>query len=316
MKVLVTGAGGFVGQYLVRALHEQGDEVFAATYSAHPDLTSLLGEAHVLTGDLTDYTFAKQCVASSPEVIYHLAALSVVHTDHEAAKAALSNNLILQYNLLEAIRRHSSASRLVAVCSGNIYGKVEKSELPIQESTPVRPLNAYSVSKISQEYLALQYYYAHDLDIVILRPFNHTGPGQTDQFVIPAMARQFALIKAGQKEPLIEVGNLETARDFTDVRDMVQAYLLAAAQCQAGQIYNIGSGESSQIGEILAMLRELSGVKVEIKEDPSRVRGVDVPVLVADSRKFREVTGWEPRIPFRQTLKDVLEYWQTQITKE
>lgn len=317
MSALVTGAGGFVGQHLVKALVEKGEEVFASTFSDSPELTSLIGDKKVMQGDLTDHTYVKKILTTAnPKTIYHLAALSVVHHDIPTARRALENNLGLQYNLLEEVRQLSPHSRLIAVCSGNIYGKVEERELPISEDTPIRPLNAYSVSKISQEYLALQYYYAHNLDVVILRPFNHTGPGQTDQFVIPAMARQFALIKKGRQAPVIEVGNLDSSRDFTDVRDIVRGYLLSADKCQSGQIYNLGSGKASKVGVILSLLQELAGVKVEIKQDQSRLRSVDVPVLVADSRKFREATGWEPSIPFRQTLSDVLEYWQRQVAKE
>lgn len=313
-KVLVTGAGGFVGSHLVPALLEYGDEVFAAAYSESPALSPLLPADHLLTGDLTDYAFTKNCLTvSRPDIIYHLAALSVVHTDVDAARLALTNNLALQFNLLEAIMEASPTSRLLAVCSGNVYGLVKQSETPIKETNPLRPLNAYSVSKLSQELLALQYFYAHNLDVVVLRPFNHTGPGQSESFVIPAFARQFALIKKGRQEPIIKLGNLHTSRDFTDVTDMVQAYLLATAKCKSGEIYNIGSGRASTIGEILTFMQEITGLKVELKEDSSLVRGVDVPLLMADSAKFRQATGWNPKIPFKQTLTNVLQYWEEQV---
>jgi len=310
-KILVTGAGGFVGQHLVQKLVNQNFEVYAASYTKHPELSELLDNDHILVGDLTDYQYAEQLIKTTqPTIIYHLAALSIVHTNVESAKRALENNLALQYNLLEAIKTHSPSTRLIAISSGNIYGRVKESELPIKETTPIRPLNSYAVSKYSQEMLALQYYYAYDMDVVILRPFNHTGPGQTDNFVIPAFAHQFADIKSGKKEPVISVGNLNTARDFTDVSDMVDAYILASTNCQSGQIYNIGAGQASKISEILALMSEISGLKVEIQEDKSRVRGVDVPVLMADSSKFRGITGWEPKISFKTTLKSVLEYWE------
>lgn len=311
MRVLVTGAGGFVGQHLTRALVKRGDEVYAATYSANQSLQDLLPTNQVIIGDLTDHSYVKNLLnTSSPDIIFHLAALAVVHHDTPSARRALENNIGLQYNLLEEIRQSAPDARLVAICSGNVYGKVGEDELPIKETTPIRPLNAYSVSKLSQELLALEYFYAHQLDIVILRPFNHTGPGQTDKFVIPAFARQFAAIKANKQEPVIKVGNLETARDFTDVDDMVRAYLLAAEHARAGEIYNIGSGKASTIGDILSIMSDIAQVEVEIESDPSRVRGVDVPILMADSSKFRELTGWEPETPFKETLKKVLQYWE------
>jgi len=312
-RILVTGASGFVGQYLIRELVSRGGDIYAACYQPHPTLTKLLGEDHVFPGDLTDHSYVKQLISGiRPDIIYHLAALSIVHHDVPTARRALENNLGLQYNLLEEVRQLAPSARLMAICSGNIYGKVNQDELPIKESTPIRPLNAYSVSKLSQEILALQYFYAHSLDVVILRPFNHTGPGQTDNFVIPAFAKQFAAIKKGQQDPIIKVGNLDTARDFTDVEDMVQAYLVAADNCKSGEIYNIGSGKASKIIDILSMMREISGLTVEIEVEPNRQRGVDVPILMADATKFREATGWQPKIPFKETLAKVLKYWEEQ----
>lgn len=314
VKVLVTGAGGFVGQHLIEYLLENGDEVYAATYGPNEFLTSKLDSDHALTGDLTEHQYVKTLLKTAqPDIIYHLAALAVVHNDVPRARRALENNIGLQYNLLEEVRQCCPQTRIVAVCSGNVYGAVKPDEVPIKETTPVRPLNAYSVSKLSQELLALEYFFAHQLDVVILRPFNHTGPGQSEDFVIPAFAKQFALIKKGQQEPTLSVGNLETARDFTDVKDMVRAYTLAATKGKAGEIYNIGSGKSYQIGEILASLSELAGVKVQIKVDESRVRGVDVPILQADSSKFITLTGWQPQIPFHETLSNVLSYWEEKL---
>jgi GDP-4-dehydro-6-deoxy-D-mannose reductase len=310
-RVLVTGAGGFVGHHLIKKLVSTDDQIFAATYTQSDELAALLPEAQILLGDLTDHSYAKSVIAASrPDVVYHLAALSVVHNDVPRARRALENNLGLQYNLLEELRQSAPQARLLAICSGNVYGAVKPEEVPIQESAPVRPLNAYAVSKLSQEILALQYFYAYQLDVVILRPFNHTGPGQIDQFVIPAFAKQFAKIKMGLSEPVIEVGNLDTARDFTDVTDMVEAYQLAAARAVSGEIYNVGSGRATKIGEILDLLQEISGIKVEVKVDSSRVRAADIPVLVADSAKFRAVTGWEPAVPLKQTLTNVLNYWE------
>ena len=159
--------------------------------------------------------------------------------------------------------------------------------------------------------LALQYHLAHGLDVVILRPFNHTGAGQTIDFVIPALAKQFVEIEKGAP-PLIQVGNLETTRDFTDVRDMVSAYILAGDKGVSGEVYNIGSGQGYSVKTIIDILQKVTGKTVEIKENQSLIRSSDVPILIADASKFRKTTGWEPKISLETTISDILNYWRQQ----
>lgn len=316
-RVLITGAGGFVGPYLIKELQNQtGTEIFASIYSPSSDITKLLPEDHIIAGDLTSYEYTKQLISiSKPEIIYHLASLSIVGNSVENASRVLTSNITLQYNLLEAMRAYAPESRLVAICSANEYGYVAGSELPIKETQPLRPLNPYAVSKVTQEMLSLQYHRSYGLDVVVLRPFNHTGAGQTEHFVVPALAKQFVEIERNLKAPTIHVGNLDTVRDFTDVHDMVRAYILAASCCESGEVYNIGAGRGSSIGKIIELLQEISKLKVEIEEEQSRTRSSDVPVLVADSSKFREITGWEPNITFKETLRSVLEYYRGQAPK-
>lgn len=176
-KVLVTGAGGFVGTHLVKALQEHGDyDIFAGVYKAGGEISTLLPGDHVFPADLTDFAAAEQLIkTTNPDLIFHLAALSVVHSSAKEATSVLNANTTLQYNLLEAIKMHVPTARLVAICSGNVYGAVDPGNLPIKETAPFRPLNPYAVSKATQELLALSYCLAYDLDIVLLRPFNHTG---------------------------------------------------------------------------------------------------------------------------------------------
>jgi GDP-4-dehydro-6-deoxy-D-mannose reductase len=311
-KVLITGAGGFVGFHLIHALKALGDvEIYAAVYQATSDLTSLIPEDHIVAGDLTDFGFAQKLISiSTPDVVYHLAALSVVHSSVGQATSVMNGNTTISYNILEAVRLGAPRARFVAISSGNVYGAVKDTTYPITESTPLRPLNPYAVSKVTQEMLALQYYLAYGLDVVILRPFNHTGVGQTTDFVIPRLAKQFATIEKGLESPVIEVGNLETIRDFTDVSDMVKAYLLAADKAVAGEIYNIGSGAGHTIREILEILKSLSPVKVEIKVKEDLVRTADVPVLIADASKFRQATDWEPKVSLNKTISDILENYR------
>ena len=314
-KILVTGAGGFVGTYLIKALQAKGEvEIFAAVYQATSDISSLLAEDHIISGDLTDYEFTTQLIKSvMPDVIYHLAALSVVHNSHEKALSLMNGNTAISYNLLESTRLFAPGARFLAICSANVYGAIEDISKPASESTPIRPLNSYAVSKVMQEMLALQYHLAYALDVVILRPFNHTGPGQTTNFVIPRLAEQFAKIEQGEIEPVIEVGNLDSVRDFTDVRDMANGYILAAEKAKSGEIYNLGSGKGYTVKQILDVLQSLSKIKVEVKINEEFVRTSDVPVLIADVTKFKSLTNWEPKISLEETISDILNSYRNSI---
>jgi GDP-4-dehydro-6-deoxy-D-mannose reductase len=312
MRILVTGAGGFVGKHLVQALLADGqNEVFANVYSKPGDLATLLPEGAILPADLTDYEATVNLIKTArPDLIYHLASLSVVHNSAADGGKILTNNVALQYNLLEAVRLYAREARVVVISSGNVYGNADPKYIPMNEATPLRPLNPYAVSKLNQEFLALQYHLAHALDIVILRPFNHTGTGQTTDFIVPMLGQQFVAIGRGQQAPTIQVGNTESKRDFTDVRDMCQAYLLAGKLGVAGEVYNLGTGIGVSVGDIIETYEGLTGTKVTVEIDQARVRSSDVPILVSDSTKFRALTGWSPKTPLRDTLKSVLEYWE------
>ena len=313
-KILVTGAGGFAGTHLIKELQKNpAAEIFASVYNATSNISVMIKEDHLLFGDLTDYSFAQKMIqTSSPDIIYHLAALSVVHTSAEHATAVINGNTSISYNLLEAVKLDAPKTRFIAICSANQYGAVNPQDLPLKETAPFRPLNPYAVSKVTQEMLALSYCLAYGLDVVILRPFNHTGEGQTTDFVIPMLAKQFVEIERG-KTPVIDVGNLETSRDFTDVLDMVQAYVLASEKCLKGESYNIGSGVAYSVQDILDLMQKITGRTVTIKRNESQIRLADVPVLVSDSTKFRTLTSWSPTIPLETTLSRILEYWRKQI---
>ncbi len=314
-RILVTGAGGLAGPYLIKELlKNQEYEVYASVYSAHTNLKGVLSIDHIIAGDLTDYDFATSLIKTTrPDIIYHLAALSVVQTSEGQAVKVMNSNTTISYNLLEAVRLHAPSSRFMAICSANEYGLVKESDLPISELTPLRPLNPYAVSKITQEMLALQYHYAYNLDVVILRPFNHTGPGQTTDFIIPKLAKQFVGIAGGEVEPVLELGNTETIRDYTDVEDMARAYVLAGEKCQTGEIYNIGSGHGVKVEGLIEMFSKIAGVEVKVKTAGSLVRTADVPVLIADPSKFVKATGWKPEIALLQTLTNVYNYWKGEL---
>lgn len=313
-RILITGAGGFVGTHLIKELQKsEGNEIYGTVYQATSDITSLIPADHVIAGDLTDFAYAQSLVQTTkPDIIYHLAALSVVHNSVAQATLVMNGNTSISYNLLEAVRLHAPRARFIAISSGNVYGAVQDISHPINENTPLRPLNPYAVSKISQEMLALEYHLAHKIDVVILRPFNHTGVGQTTDFVIPALAQQFIAISKGA-EPILSVGNIDNVRDFTDVADMVQGYVLAADKCQSGEIYNIGSGVGYTVRQIIEILERLIGKKVAIKTNPLQVRESDVPVLIADASKFRTCTSWKPSISLDTTISDILNYYRNKI---
>jgi GDP-4-dehydro-6-deoxy-D-mannose reductase len=177
----------------------------------------------------------------------------------------------------------------------------------------LRPSNPYAVSKVSQDFLGLQYHLAYGVSVVRVRPFNHTGPGQAPRFVVPAFASQIARIEAGLQEPVMKVGNLAASRDFTDVRDIVRAYHLAVTQAEPGEVYNLASGRAQSVQSLLETLLSYSQVEIRVERDPSRYRPVDVPVAYGSAGKFRQQTGWEPQIPFEQTLRDVLDHWRREV---
>ena len=197
--------------------------------------------------------------------------------------------------------------------SSEEYGLVKPDEVPIKETNPLRPLSPYGVSKIAQDMLSYQYAKSYGMKIVITRGFNHTGPRRGSVFVASNFAKQIVEIEKGKKKPVIEVGNLEAKRDFTDVRDMVRGYWLAVQKGVPGERYNLCSGKAISIQELLDMLLKLSTVEITVKQDPSRMRPSDVQILLGDNTKFKELTGWSPEIPFEKTLKDLLDYWREKI---
>ncbi len=313
---MITGAGGFAGSHLLRFLADNTDWQLFGCYRTPADVAKL-DRVHPVVADLTVTEQAEAAVAQAmPDLVFHLAALSSPHLSYSQPLTVINNNLASQVNLLEALRRHCPSARVLVVGSGDEYGLARPEEMPLREDAPLRPTSPYSVSKVAQDFLALQYHLAYGLWIVRLRPFNHIGPGQEDSFVVASFARQLAEIEAGVREPVILVGNLEARRDFTDVRDMVRAYQLALLYCQAGEVYNVGSGQAHSIGQVLDALIDLSGLRVEVRADPSRLRPVDVPIVVADTTKFRAATGWQPFISLEQTLRDTLDYWRDRVRRE
>jgi GDP-4-dehydro-6-deoxy-D-mannose reductase len=314
-RVLITGITGFAGSHLadyVLAEHP-GVEVFG-TYrwrSRRENIEHLEGRIRLLECDLGDATALRAALATAqPDAIFHLAAQSFVPTSWVAPAETFHVNVTGQVNLFEAIRLLGLDPVVQIACSSEEYGLVHKDETPISERNPLRPLSPYAVSKVSQDFLAYQYFKSYGLRAIRTRGFNHEGPRRGEVFVMSNFARQIAAIEAGAQEPVIRVGNLDSVRDFTDVRDMVRAYWLTVTKGEPGEVYNIASGSGITIRAMLDRLIAMSTVRVRVETDPARMRPSDVEVLLGDSSKFRAATGWAPRIPLEKTLADSLDYWR------
>jgi len=313
MRALITGITGFVGSHLAEFLLDKGLEVFgtARWRSNTSNIDHLSGRIELVECDIRDAASVKQVLHDvKPEQVYHLAAQSFVPTSWRAPSETLETNIIGQVNLLEAMRDLDLSPSTQIACSSEEYGMVHPDEVPIRETNPLRPLSPYGVSKVGQDVLAYQYFMTYHLPLIRTRAFNHTGPRRGSVFVCSNFAKQIADIEKGAQEPVIRVGNLEAKRDFTDVRDIVRGYYLAVTQGEPGEVYNLCSGRAWPIQEILDTLLGMSKVEVRTELDPARLRPSDVPVLVGDSGKFRERTGWEPQIPLEQTLADLLAFWR------
>lgn len=315
-KVLITGIAGFVGSYLAELSLARGYETYGLVRprSKIDSIEPIISKLHLEDADLMDthslYTMISRI---KPDFIFHLAAQSFVPTSWISPSVTLEVNIVGSANLFEAVRMSGIDPVIQIACSSEEYGLVHDNELPIKETNPLRPLSPYAVSKLAMDYLGYQYFQSYKVRIVRTRGFNHTGPRRGDTFAESNFAKQIAMIEKGKQEPIIHVGNLEASRDYTDVRDMVKGYLVAVDKCDPGEVYNICTGKTIKIGDMLKLLLAFSKTKVDIKEDPARMRPSDVPVLLGDNSKFVAKTGWKPEIPFEKTMEDLLNYWRERV---
>ncbi|MCL5438423.1 MAG: GDP-mannose 4,6-dehydratase [Patescibacteria group bacterium] len=314
-KVLITGATGFAGSYLVEYLVKTKKyEITGTSFSASDfrNIQEIRNDINIIKIDLSKSSEVKELIDKvRPDLIFHLAALTSPADSFKNPAETITNNITAQVNLFESVRQAKlTGTRILVTSSADIYGRVAKEDLPIDEETKFMPGSPYSVSKIAQDYLGLQYFLSYNLKIIRVRPFNHSGPRQAPNFVIPSFAKKIAEIEKGKKEPILNVGNLDTKRDFTDVRDMVYAYALIIEKGEPGDVYNIGSGVSHKISDILNKLLSFSKIKIEVKQDSVLFRPGDEPELLCDNRKFRALTGWVPKISIERTLEDTLDYWR------
>ena len=248
-----------------------------------------------------------------PDYVFHLAAQAFVPTSWADPWNTLANNIRGQLNVLLAALGLDTMPRVLVIGSAEEYGAVTAADLPIDEETPLRPSSPYAVSKVTQDMLGYQYFASHRLPVVRVRPFNHIGPAQSPAFVTSDFAKQIAEAEAGQREPILRVGNLQGRRDFSDVRDIVRGYHLALTEGEPGEVYNLGAEESYSIRQVLDILLGFSRLKMSVEQDPKRLRPADIPNLVADCSKMRARTGWKAAIAIEQSLHDILEYWRGQV---
>lgn len=291
MRAFITGGGGFVGRWLVAHLDACGDVLVAR--DAETDVTD-------------EDAVARAIEEAAPDVVYHLAARTHVGESWRAPLEVLRVNVLGTASVLAATRRVvGPAATVVVVSSAEVYGAVAPDELPVAESAPLRPATPYAASKAAAEDVALQAWRGYDQRVVVVRPFNHVGPGQSSTFAVPALARRILEARAAGATEL-SVGTVTTRRDFTDVRDVVRAYRLLGEHAEPGGVYNVCSGRDVAIADIAARLMALCGVELRLVTDPALVRPVDVPVVCGDPSRLQAVTGWKPEIPLDDTLRDVL----------
>lgn len=310
MRALVFGAGGFVGQHLVKHLVDHGDDVY---------MTVMPGDRLPLTNkhfsvDVTDSRAVREVFQTvKPEVVYHLAGIAFVPEAENDFDKALRVNVAGTGNVARQAHLLASDVSILYVSSAEVYGAVSADALPVTERTPIRPANNYSLSKYMGELVVERYARARTVSCSIARPFNHIGPGQNYRFVTANFALQLAKIAHGHATPVLRVGNLEARRDFCDVRDIVRAYRLLTAS--RGGVYNLGSGRAHSIQHILDTLISLSGVDVQVERDPERMRGPEIAELYTDCGHIFRECGWSPQISLEQSLADIYEYWFDQVAQ-
>jgi len=315
-SILVTGITGFVGRHLAALLNIERQHEVSGTYAFEEELVSggLPEGLRMIECRLEDRDSVEKAVnEAKPSIVYHLAGQSSVSRSIKDPVETFQTNVMGTVHLLEALRKQTNLRAIVLVSSAEVYGIVPESSLPVDENVSLNPNNPYAWSKACVEMIGDEYWSDFGLPIIKIRPFNHIGPGQSDAFAASSFARQIAEIEAGLRPPQLCVGNLEARRDFTDVRDIVRAYVMMTKTCAPGEVYNLCSGSAVSLADILQKLLSFTSAKIEITADPERLRPADLPILLGNCGKFRTVTGWSLNIPIDQTLDDLLNYWRSRV---
>jgi GDP-4-dehydro-6-deoxy-D-mannose reductase len=312
--ILITGGTGFAGGHLTEALIKQGYSNIHLTAFRDKGgfLKNLLGPDHIHSLDLTNHEKTSQLFKKlKPQQIYHLASLANVGNSFKQRQFILETHLKLQLNVLEAMKEHVPQARLLSIGTALEY---QDSDQALDENAPIGPSNPYALSKMIQDYLSYSYTQAEKLDVVRARPFNHIGERQAPGFAISDFASEIAKIENKQAS-VLKVGNLSACRDFTDVKDMVQAYILLMNKGVSSEVYNIGSGVAYSMQETLKILIGLAKVEIKLEIDPDRLRPIDRAILICDNNKIKSL-GWQITYPIEDTLQRVLDWWRNQLKEE
>ena len=321
MKVLITGITGFVGSHLADHCLRLGHHVVGFRryhLSNLRNVTHLESQVEWQDCDMTDFrSVAKAIDRIRPEAVFHMASQSFVSPSWDHPLLYMDANYKMTVNLLEACLAGRINPRIHIPGSGEEYGEVAESDLPIDDRTPLRPVNPYAVTKIAQDLISYVYFRSYGLNVIRTRAFNHEGPRRDKVFGIPWYAYQVARIERGMQEPVVRVGHIDDRRNFTHVKDMVRAYWMAMEKCVPGELYLIGSEDEDHVHtfrQALETLIEMSTVRgITYRIDPQYVRPVQVPRLICDSSRFTSLTGWKPEFGFRTVLSDTLEYWRHEL---
>jgi len=315
MRVLITGATGFVGRHLATLLLSRRHEVFGTVLQPEGDGQD--DKIRLLSCDMRDAQQVRSAVEDArPDQVYHLAGLSSVRESFEDARAVYETNFFGALHLLDAVRRTNASARVLLIGSGHCYGKLRPRELPATEQQVLAPNSPYAVSKAAADLLGRHYFESFGLHVIRARPFNHTGPGQSTHFVCSDFARQFAAIELNLAAPVLRVGNLHARRDFSDVRDIVRAYVLLLQKGKPGEAYNVGSGRAVSLDEVLKILRSFCTRSIAIQTEETRFRRGEADVLYGSSRKLKQATGWRPEYDLKSTLRDLYCYWIAILTRQ
>ncbi len=311
MKALIIGGSGFVGYYLAAHLVKERD--WETIVTKLPSEKAELDACTIRDLDILDAQAVKVLLKQlQPDVIFHLAAQSSVAVSWQNPQLTADINIHGSLNVLEAAREMAHQPRILLIGSSEEYGTLPAEVSLVTEQTPVHPGNPYAVTKAAQNLFGSVYAKAYGMQIVMVRAFNHVGPRQRPGFVVADFCKQAAEIAMKKREPLMRVGNLSAARDFTDVRDVVRAYSMLAESGKAGETYNVGSGKAIVIQELLEEIIRQCGAEIRVETDSAKLRPVEIPVIEADVTKLKRDTGWQPEIPLRQTIADTLAYWKAQ----
>jgi GDP-4-dehydro-6-deoxy-D-mannose reductase len=313
-KIFITGATGFVGSYLSQILKSPAHAIHGTCYPEKPEDCDRTVADKIYYQDIRDAKGLSALIEEiRPDWVFHLAAVSSVRRSWDKREETFDINLSGTHHLFEAIRQYSPLARILYVSSSDVYGVLAPVEKVLSEDDTIEPVNPYAFTKISGELLSRFYSRIEGLDIVLARPFPHTGPGQSADFVCPDWALQIAQIEKGDREPVITVGNTEVQRDFLDVRDVVRAYVRLMEKGQKGEVYNICSGRAIALKDVLDILMSFTSREIDIRVDPQKLRKTDIPLLVGDNQKIKHTTSWRPKIPIKQTLVDLLEYSRSSL---